>query len=119
MERLTDEQVWKIFREDVEGDFVSYYQRRDDHKSDFTLEDLVGKTISGYRRIKNNRSFDPTRESPNPEYFSVLEFSDGSMLLTEKWGDLENTHLHHYYYDKKTVRFSSELFGNLEDCYKE
>ena len=77
----------------------------------FTLTDLLGKTIIGYKQIKNSKDYDPEVESPNPEYFDVLSFTDGTFLLSENWGDGECDHLRFYYYDGNSTKYLDELFG--------
>ena len=79
--------------------------------SEFTLEDLVGKTIMNYRKIVNPRPYNPEFESPNPKYFGVIEFSDGSILLNEtiSWND--GSHINSYYCNKeKKVLYSPCLY---------
>lgn len=111
MEQLNDDQIMKIFGSRLEENYESHYSRKEDIDSQFTLLDLVGKTISSHRKIRNVRKYNPECQSPNPEFFDVLEFNDGAMLLTENWGDLECGHLDFYYYNGKEVLFSDELFG--------
>ena len=77
----------------------------------FSLQDLVGKTFEAYRQIRNPREYDPTRESPDPEYFDVLLFSDGTFLVTENWSDGECSHLDYFYYDGQKTLYSDQLFG--------
>ncbi len=77
----------------------------------FTLTDLIGKTILGYRQIKNPKDYDPEGFGPNPEYFDVLSFTDGTFLLSENWGDGECAHLNFYYYDGDNTKYSDQLFG--------
>ena len=79
----------------------------------FSLKDLVGKTIESHRKIKNPRKYNPEVESPNPEYFNALIFSDGTFLVTERWGDGESGHLNCYYYDGRKTIYSHQLFGIL------
>ena len=83
----------------------------------FTLEALLGKTVTEYRQIKNPREFNPECEGPNPEYFDALIFSDETFLLTEAWGDGECSHLDSYYFDGRRVLFSKDLFDPIERKY--
>jgi len=115
--RLTDEQILKIFQSSLE----QAYQRRssieDPSEPGFTLKDLVGKTIKNYREIKNPRPYNPKYENPNPWNYNVLEFTDGSILLSERWGDGECGHINFYYYDKSKIRVSDDfdlLGGGLD-----
>ena len=79
----------------------------------FSLEDLVGKMIHEHRRIKNPRKNNPKVESPNPEYFDALIFSDRTFLVTENFGDGECGHLHYYFYNGHKTLYSDQLFGIL------
>ena len=79
----------------------------------FSLQDLVGKTISGCRQIRNPRKYNPEVESPNPENFDVVLFTDKSFLITKNWGDGECGYLKYYYYDGQKTLYSDQLFGVL------
>ena len=76
----------------------------------FSLDDLVGKTIQKHRKIKNPEKVDRTVTQPNPEYFNVLIFSDATFLLTAGVGYQAGTELRSYYFNGKEVRYSNELF---------
>lgn len=103
MTELTETYILERKNEAVESEF----------EPKFSLEDLVGKTISEHRKIKNPKEYDPEKESPNPEYFDVLVFSDGTFLLTENWGDCECGHLKYYYFNGRKTLYSDQLFGVL------
>jgi hypothetical protein len=83
-------------------------------KREFSLDDLIGKTIQEHRQIKNPRNHALERIVPNPEYFEVLVFSDYTFMLSCSIGDGGGTHTHFYYFDGKNIRKSSDLF----DGYK-
>ena len=85
--------------------------KKTEFKPNFFLGDLVGKTIEEYRKIKNPKKYDQNLESPNPEYFNVLIFSDRTFLATENWGDGECEHLNCYYHNGKKTLYSDQLFG--------
>ena len=87
-------------------------RRSRETKPEFSLDDLVGKTISSRRKIKNPRDYDPEVTSPNPEYFNVLEFSDGTFLLTENWGDGDCEHIDFFYFNGQKTLYSSALFSD-------
>ena len=81
--------------------------------SQFSLRDLLGERIVGIKKIKNTREYDSKRQSPNPEYFDVLEFESGGFLLVEEEGWQDGTTLHSFYYNGKITRYSDKLFdGN-------
>lgn len=103
MTELTDDYILNRMEEAVKKEF----------EPQFSLQDLVGKTIQSHRQIRNPRKYDPTRENPNPEYFDVLLFSDGTFLTTENFGDGECGHLNYFYYDGQKTRYSDQLFGLL------
>ena len=106
----SDEEILGIFQDKLDEHYVSHYKRKDTDKPEFTLADLVGKTLVSGRLIKNPRSYDPECESPNPEYFTVIELTGNSVLLTEMWGDMECGHLEAYLFDGKRVLHSDSLF---------
>ena len=103
MKELTDDEILARMKEGKKTKLEPH----------FYLEDLVGKTIQAYRQIRNPRKYDSTRESPNPEHFDILLFSDGTFLATENWGDGECGHLNYYYYNGQETRYSDQLFGLL------
>ena len=78
---LKDLEILKIFGEHITSDKRGY----ENPKPQFNLNDLVEKTISVHRRIKNPRQFNSEWTSPNPEFYDVLEFSDGAILLSEQY----------------------------------
>src|SRR3990172_1162184 len=98
MGELTDKFILDKVGEAVKREF----------KPQFSLQDLVGKTIQTHRKIKNPREYKPEFESPNPEYFDALIFSDGTFLVTERWGDGESGHLNCYYYDGRKTIYSHQ-----------
>ncbi len=107
MNELTDEQILEIFKSSItEGKRTPCFP-----DSQFDLGDLVGKTIINSRKVENPRQYNPEVENPNPRYFDVLEFKDGSILLFEKWGDMECSHLNSYFYNGQEVLYSDRLFG--------
>lgn len=112
MSELTDKQIWEIFKPHVTGDKRVLFS--DDLKPQFTLADLVGKTVGNHRRMENPKPYNPEVESPNPRYFDILEFADGSILLTEYWGWHDGTTLNCYLYNGKDVLFTNELFSKLD-----
>ena len=77
----------------------------------FSLTDLLGERIVGIKKIKNTRKYDPERESPNPEYFVVLEFQSGNFLLIEEEGCNDFTIQHCFYYNGNKTRYSDKLFN--------
>jgi hypothetical protein len=79
-------------------------------KREFSLDDLIGKTIQEHRQIKNPRNHALERIVPNPEYFEVLVFSDYTFMLSCSIGDGGGTHTHFYYFDGRKVCKSSALF---------
>jgi len=82
-------------------------------KKEFSLEQLVGKTIKEHLKVGNPRPYNPHQQSPNPEYFDVLLFSDDTFMLSYCVGDGECAHTHFYYFDGKEICKSSTLFdGN-------
>ena len=87
--------------------------KKTEFEPQFSLQHLVGKTISEHRQIKNPREYDHTRESPNPENFDILIFSDRTFLVTEKWGDGGCGHLNYYYHNGQKTLYSDQLFGLL------
>lgn len=78
----------------------------------FGLKDLLGERFIGVRKIKNPKEYDSSRESPNPEYFDLIEFESGGFLLTEEEGWEDGTTLHCFYYDGRSVRYTDRLFGD-------
>ena len=100
---LTDKYILECMSEAREIEF----------EPQFSLEDFVGKTIESHRRIKNPRKYNPQTESPNPEYFDVLVFSDKTFLLTKMWGDGECAHLNAYYFNGNRTLYSDSLFDSL------
>ena len=108
---ISDEEILKIFNHYMNEDKRSLESMHS--KPEFTLENLVGKTINGYRKVKNPH-IHPVGYGYQGKYFNVLEFSDGSILLTEEWGAQEENLLNSYYFDGKQVHFSSSLFETRE-----
>ena len=86
-------------------------------KREFSLDDLIGKTIQEHRQIKNPRNHARERIVPNPEYFDVLVFSDYTFLFSCSISDCECTQTHFYYFDGKNIRKASDLFYG-RDCSK-
>ena len=84
--------------------------KKTEFEPQFSLLDLVGKTIREHRQIRNPREYDPTRESPNPKNFDLLIFSDETFLITENWGDGECGHLNYYYHNDQKTFYSDQLF---------
>ena len=80
-------------------------------KERFSQRDLVGKTIEEYVRVGNPRPVYTSRESPNPAFFEVQVFNDGTFLLANSWGDGECKHTDFYYHDGKRLYYSDNLFG--------
>jgi hypothetical protein len=79
-------------------------------KKEFSLEQLVGKTIECRLKVGNPRPYNPAQSSPNPEFFDVLLFSDNTFMFSYSVGDGECQHTHFYYFDGKKLRKSSTLF---------
>ena len=102
---LDDSEILDIFKKHIT------YDKRTWECPDpqFTLRDFIGKTIDHHRRIRNPTEYDPNWESPNPEFYSVLEWTDGSILLFENYGDGECSKTNSYYYNGKKVLFSQSL----------
>lgn len=107
MDNMADNEIMKIFE--------CYLSPKAKIWPTFTLENLVGKTISNHKKIKNPKPYNPKIESPNPEYFNVLEFSDGSILLFKAWGDTECVHLSSYLYESrdKKIYYNDNLLGSI------
>lgn len=80
-------------------------------KERFSQRDLVGKTIEEYVRMGNPKPVYTSRESPNPAFFEVQVFNDGTFLLANSWGDGECKHIDFYYHDGKRLHYSDDLFG--------
>ena len=78
----------------------------------FNLGDMLGEINLGYRKIKNPKVYDPKVESPNPEYFDVIEFENGGFWLTEvqRWNG--GITYHSFYYDGQTIRYTDKLFDS-------
>lgn len=109
---LADEELLDLFLLEIRSDKRSLDEVP---PSQFTFKDLTGKRIAQYKKIKNTLPYNPTVESPNPEFFQVLIFDDDSAILYEKWGDGESPHLNSYLYEKGNIKFSDCLF----DAYLE
>ena len=84
--------------------------RKIEFKPQFSLHDLVGKTIQEYRKIRNPRKWDLKRETPNPEYFDALIFLDRTFLVIENYGDCECQNLNYFYHNGKKTLYSDQLF---------
>jgi hypothetical protein len=80
-------------------------------KKRFSQRDLVGKTIEEYVIVGNPRPVHTSRESPNPDFFEVQVFNDGTFLLANSWRDEEYKHTDFYYHDGKILHYSNNLFG--------
>ncbi len=78
-------------------------------ENQFTLDDLKYCQFQGNMLVRNPKPYNLEIESPNPEYFLVINFGDRK-LLVENWGDGECGHQEFYYYDGKEVRYAHELF---------
>ena len=85
--------------------------RRTQYEPQFSLGDLVGKTVESTRKIKNPEKYNPQTSSPNPEYFDLVLFSDDTFLLSRNWGDCECAHVEFYYFDGSRTLYSDSLFG--------
>ena len=92
---------------------------------EFSLDDLVGKTVIEYMKIPYQilRNPDPKdHEDPQnayrfpPKFFSVLVFSDQTFFATEMRADGECTHLLCYFFNGKKTLSSDCLFGLSSDC---
>jgi len=104
---LSDDELYAIFEPHVWHD---KHDRDVEPDSDFNLEMLVGREIVNSRSLLN-KQIDPSFGCANPYGFRVIEFKDGSILLSENWGDGECGHLNFYFYDKERMYFSSRLFS--------
>ena len=80
----------------------------------FGLADMVGERIMRAWKIKNPREYDPEVESPNPEYFDVIEFESGGFLLVEAQGWDDGTTYHSFYYDTRSTRYADGLFDRID-----
>ena len=76
----------------------------------FSLEDLVGRTISGIKEIENPLPYNPEVSSPNPEKFKVIIFKDGSYLLHMNVGWNDGSTLHTFLVENSRVRYSYLLY---------
>ena len=76
----------------------------DERYSQFNVSDLLGETITGYRRIKN------PNES-NSDYFHLVEFQSGNFLVSEEEGWQDGTTMHWYYHDGRSTKYSDRLFS--------
>lgn len=90
---------------------AKYYDYGERIKERFFQRDLVGKTIEEYVQVGNPRPVHTSRESPNPAFFPVMVFNDGTFLLAHSWGDGECRHTDFYYHDGKILHYSDDLFG--------
>ncbi len=108
MATLSDQDILAIFKPYISVHKLNF--RVPDPQ--FDLDDLVGKTITGHRIIENPKLYFPKGLSldPAPEDFDVLEFGDGSLMLTEVWDFKSSSHLFAYYYNGHNILFGS-LFG--------
>ena len=77
----------------------------------FSLEDLVGKTISKAVTIQNPLPYNRKVASPNPAAFNVLLFSDGSYLLHMNVGWQDGSTLHTFLVNNNTVRYAKRLYS--------
>ena len=86
----------------------------------FSLKDLVGKTIQEHRQIEY-RLFRTPREDdlddPHndyrypPENLDAIIFTDATFLVTEHRGNGESGHLGSYYWNGIEMLYSDQLFG--------
>ncbi len=98
---------------EVSDQFILYAMKRAkkvEFEPQFSLEDLVGKTLESVRKVKNPKQYNPEVESPNPEYFTALIFSDRTFLVDERWGDGECAHHDSYYFNGRETLYSDKLF---------
>lgn len=117
--KLTGEEVSIIFHEyvkyiepkqgkpfDFEEEIIVSESGED--KPDFTLRDLIGKTIEDHVPVKNPSPY-------SPSFYNALIFNDGDILLFKEWGDGECGHFDYLLYDSKKneVLYSNRLLGIL------
>jgi len=77
----------------------------------FSLEDIVGKTLSGTSRIKNPRPYNPEIEANSPKEYLVLTFSDGSYILHALVGWQDGTISNSFFVHNGIVGYSSRLLA--------
>jgi len=79
---------------------------------EFSLDDLVGKTIANVHKIENPSVY-KKKESPNPRYFNVMFFLDGSYLLHADISWQDGSTLHSFLVEGKNIRYTSRLYKDF------
>lgn len=110
MDRLTDDFILERIGK----------ARPKDFEPQFSLNDLVGKTIKEHRQIEYKQVRETRMEDYDdpqfsfiysPKKFDVITFTDGTFLATEVRADGEFGHLCCYYNNGNRTLYSGELFG--------
>lgn len=92
-DNLTNREVLNLFSDKI--------NHKKDDCSEFTFEDLVGKTLENYREIIENK-----------KRFHAFRYDDGCMLLQEIWGDNECAHINSWFYkSKKEIFYNDDLLN--------
>jgi hypothetical protein len=111
MPDVTEEQILKTllpYLEEAKKDVMGLYI--EDKWPGFSIDDLVGKTITGIMKIINSIPYNSNFTTANPDFFKVMIFSDNSYLLHMDIGRNDGSTLHSFLVEKENVRYSRRLY---------
>ena len=74
-----------------------------------SAQDLVGKTLQEWRRIKNMDPV-PCNDSPNPRYMTAWLYTDGTVVLVEQIRLQDDLAQCWYYARDQEYKFTAKMF---------